>query len=179
MDLNARSSVRLFLAAVPDAETAERIYRLAGALKRAHKFDGKIIEPDRLHVSLFSLGESPDLIARMACEAATEVHAPPFGVSFDRSASFRGKPGNRPFVLLGDEGLDRLRSFRRTLGVAMARNGLGYLAKKEFTPHVTLLYAERNVAEHPIEPICWTVNEFVLIRSLHGHVHLARWPLRT
>jgi len=171
MDHNARNSARLFLAAVPDATTAERIYRLAGALKRAHKFAGKIIEADRLHVSLFSLGESPDLIARMACEAAAEVRAPPFDVLLDRSASFRGKPGNRPFVLLGDEGLDRLRSFRRTLGVAMA--------KKEFTPHVTLLHAERNVAEHPIEPICWTVNEFVLIRSLHGHVHLARWPLRT
>ena len=178
MDHNARNSARLFLAAVPDAATAERIYRLAGALKRAHKFAGKIIEPDRLHVSLFSLGELPDLIASMACEAAAKVRAPPFDVLFDRSASFRGKPGNRPFVLLGDEGLDRLRSFRRTLGVAMARNGLRYLAKKEFTPHVTLLHAERNVAEHPIEPICWTVNEFVLIRSLHGHVHLARWPLR-
>jgi 2'-5' RNA ligase len=74
--------------------------------------------------------------------------------------------------------LDRLRSFRRTLGVAMARKGFRYLAKKDFTPHITLLYAERDVEEHPIEPIYWTVNEFVLIHSMHGHVHLARWPLR-
>jgi 2'-5' RNA ligase len=173
---------QLFLAAVPNADTAERIYRLANALKRAHKFDGKIIEPDRLHISLFFLGGSPNPIARMACEAAAEVRAPPFEVLFDRSASFRGRPGNRPFVLLGDKGLDRLRSLRRTLGVAMARKGFRYLAKKDFTPHVTLLYAERNVEEYPIEPICWTVNEFVLIHSMHGHmhghVHLARWPLR-
>jgi 2'-5' RNA ligase len=34
------------------------------------------------------------------------------------------------------------------------------------------------VEEYPIDPICWTVNEFVLIHSMHGHVHLARWPLR-
>ena len=53
-----------------------------------------------------------------------------------------------------------------------------HLAKKAFMPHVTLLYAERSVEEHPIEPIRWTVNEFVLIHSMHGHVHLARWPLR-
>ena len=51
MDHNASSNARLFLAAVPDADTALRIYRLAAALKRAHKFEGKIIEPDRLHIS--------------------------------------------------------------------------------------------------------------------------------
>jgi 2'-5' RNA ligase len=178
MDHNASSTARLFLAAVPDADTALRIYRLAAALKRAHKFDSKIIEPDRLHISLFFLGGSPNLIARMAYEAAAEVRAPPFEVLFDRTVSFRGRPGNRAFVLLGDKGLDRLRSLRRTLGVAMARKGFRYLAKKDFTPHITLLYAERNVEEYPIEPICWTVNEFVLIHSMHGHVRLARWPLR-
>ncbi|SRR6266481_5701782 len=96
-----------------------------------------------------------NLIARMACEAAAEVRAPPFEVLFDRTVSFRGRPGNRPFVLLGDKGLDRLRSLRRTLGVAMAREGFRYLAKTDFTPHVTLLYVE----EYPIDPICWTVNE--------------------
>jgi hypothetical protein len=26
-------------------------------------------------------------------------------------------------------------------------------------------------------PICWTVSEFVLIQSNHGHTHLARWSL--
>jgi 2'-5' RNA ligase len=114
----------------------------------------------------------------MACEAAADVRAPAFEVLFDRSVSFRGRPGNRPFVLVGDEGLERLRSFRRTLGVAMAGKGFRYLANKDFTPHVTLLHAERSVEEHPIEPICWTVNEFVLIRSMHGHVQLARWPLQ-
>jgi 2'-5' RNA ligase len=42
-------------------------------------------------------------------------------------------------------------------------------------PHIALLYGERAVEEYPIEPICWTVNEFVLIHSLNGHAHLARW----
>ena len=43
---------------------------------------------------------------------------------------------------------------------------------------MTLWYSgEREVDEHPIEPIGWTVREFVLIHSLRGHTHLARWPL--
>ena len=178
MDQNASSSGgRLFLAVLPDADAAARIDRLAVALKRAHKFNRASIEPGRLHVSLFFLGELSEHIVRIACEAAAEVRVPPFDVWFDRSVSFRGKPGNRPLVLVGDDGLDRLKSFRRTLGVALASRGLGRLAKREFTPHVTLLYGERHVEEHPIEPIHWTVNEFVLIHSRHGHVHLARWPL--
>jgi 2'-5' RNA ligase len=172
------SSGRLFLAAVPDADTARRIYRLAVALKRAHGFDGKIIEPERLHVSIFFLGELPEPAVRIACEAAAEVRTSPFDVLFDRSVTFRGKPGNQPFVLTGDDGLERLKSFRRTLGLAMASNGLRFLAKKDFTPHITLMYAEHDVEEHPIEPIGWTVNEFVLIHSMHGHVHLGRWPLQ-
>jgi 2'-5' RNA ligase len=178
VDHDASSDAQLFLAIVPDADTAARIYRLAGVLKRAYKFDGKLIEPEHLHVSLFFLGGLPAHMVQMACEAAADVWARPFDVLFDRSVSFRSRSGNRPLVLIGDDGLDRLRSFRRTLGVAMAKRGLKRLAKNDFMPHLTLLYAERNAEEHPIEPIRWTVNEFVLIHSKHGHVHLARWPLR-
>jgi RNA 2',3'-cyclic 3'-phosphodiesterase len=172
------SSGRVFLAAVPDADTARRIHRLAAVLKRAHRFDARIIEPERLHVSLVFLGGLPAPAVRIACEVAAKVRTLPFDVLFDRSVTFRGKPGNRPFVLTGDGGLDSLKSFRRTLGVAMTSKGLSFLAKKDFTPHITLMYAEHDVEEHPIEPIGWTVNEFVLIHSMHGHVHLGRWPLQ-
>jgi 2'-5' RNA ligase len=179
MEQNATSSSgRLFFAVLPDADTAARIHRLAHVLKCAHKFDRKTIEPQLLHVSLFFLGEPSEPIVRIAREAAAEVRMQPFQLWFDRSASFLGRPGSRPFVLVGDEGVERLRSFRRALGSALAGRGLRRLAKRDFTPHVTVLYADRNVEEHPIEPIGWTVNEFVLIHSMRGHVHLARWPLR-
>jgi 2'-5' RNA ligase len=178
MDLSASSSGRLFLAAVPDADTAARIYGLAAALKRAHKFDRKLIEPERLHLTLFFLGGLPEHVVRRACDAVAEVPVPPFEILFDRYASFRGKPGSRPLVLVGNDGLEPLKSFRQTLGGAMAKEGLKHFAKRDFTPHVTLLYAERSVEEYPIEPICWTVNEIVLIHSKRGHVHLRRWPLR-
>ena len=130
-------SARLFLAAVPDAGTAEQIYRLAGVLKRAHKFDGKLIAPERLHISLYFLGGLPERDIRAACEAAAEVRAERFEVSFDRTASFRGRSGNRPFVLIGEDGLRRLLSFRRMLGAALARRGLRRVANTHFMPHVT------------------------------------------
>jgi len=57
------------------------------------------------------------------------------------------------------------------------RKGLKGWARRAFTPHVTLWYGEREIAENPIEPIGWTVREFVLIHSLRGHTCLARWPL--
>ena len=107
---------------------------------------------------------------RAACAAAMEVRTEPFEVSFDRTASFRGRPGNRPFVLVGESGLRRLESFRPMLGAAMMRRGLRRVANTNFTPHVTLLYDARSVDEHPIEPIVWTVTEFVLIRSVKATI---------
>ena len=173
----SRSSANLFLAAVPDAGTAERIHQLASALKRAHRFDGRLIAPERLHISLFALGGLPEGQHCSAWEAAMEVRTAPFQVWFDRTASFRGRPGNHPFVLIGEQGLRGLQSFRQMFCAALTRRGMRRLANTNFTPHVTLLYDARDVDEYPIEPIGWTVKEFVLIRSLNGHEHLVRWPL--
>ena len=140
----SRSSARLFLAAVPDAGTAERIHQLAGVLKRAHHFDGKLIAPERLHISLFALGGLPEGHLCAAWEAAMEVRTAPFQVWFDRTASFRGRPGNHPFVLIGEQGLRGLQSFRQMFCAALTRRGMRRLANTNFTPHVTLLYDARR-----------------------------------
>jgi 2'-5' RNA ligase len=179
MDEIASESGRLFLAILPDAEASARIDRLAGRLRRAHKFAGKLIQRERLHVSLFFLGEACENIVRMVGDAAANVRTEPFEVTFDRTVSFRGSTGSRPFVLVGEDGPSRLQSFRRALVTAIARKGLRGLAKTNFTPHITLLYDAQSVDEYPIEPISWTAREFVLVHSLKGHVHLARWPLRS
>jgi 2'-5' RNA ligase len=174
-------SGRLFFAVTPSIDVAGRIHRLAEVVKRARQFDGSLTSIDRLHVTLFFLdggSDAREYVVRMACEAAQEVRMSSFEVSFDRIASFRGRPDHHPFVLLGGDGLKGLKLFRRTLGAQMARNGLKRLVNSDFNPHVTLLYAEREVEEHPIEPIFWTVDAFVLIHSMNGHTQLARWPLR-
>lgn len=150
MSRNANPPSRLFLAALPDANTSARIFSLAGVLKRAHGFSGRLIAPERLHVSLFFLGGLPDDMDGADRDVAGEVRVAPFEVCFDRTASFRGRPGSRPFVLIGDEGVRRLKLFRQELGLGLAREGLRGLANKNFEPHVTLLYDPRGVEEYPL-----------------------------
>jgi 2'-5' RNA ligase len=110
--------------------------------------------------------------------AIDDVRFAPFEVAFDRTMSFRDRPGSRPFVLAGDDGLRQLKWFRRSLAAAMIKRGLTHFGRTEFTPHVTLLFADRAVEENPAWPIGWTVRDLVLIHSMKGHRHLARWPLR-
>jgi RNA 2',3'-cyclic 3'-phosphodiesterase len=175
MDPDLGEGGRLYFGAVPDFDSAARMHRLAGILQRAHRFRGKLIAPECLHVSLLFLGRWSEPVVRHACEAVAGVKVNPFEVSFDRTASFGGRPGNHPLVLLGDDTSDRLKSLGHVLGAAIAEKGIGRRAARDFTPHVTLLYGERAIDEYPVEPIRWTVNEFVLIHSLQGHAHLARW----
>lgn len=92
---------------------------------------------------------------------------PAFRVSFDRAESFNGG-------VLGLEILhEQLKVALRIKGKKFGRLG--------FTPHVTLLRDKhRRLHSIPIEPIEWTVSEFVLVHSLLGkttHRVLARFPL--
>jgi 2'-5' RNA ligase len=170
----------LFFAVIPEVDTTSRIYRLGEAIKCARQFQGALTSRDCLHITLFFLGDVRNLSersVRMVLEAAAEVKMEPFEISFDRSASFRGKPGDHPFVLLGGDGLNGIKELRRTLGVPMTKKGLRQWVNADFTPHITLLRDPRKVEEQPIVPICWTVSEFVLIHSNRGHTRLARWPL--
>ena len=180
MHQSSSATARLFLAVLPDAAAATRIHRLAALLKRAHGFSGKLIVPGQLHISLFFLGGLHEQTVRAACEALTDVQEPAFDVLFDRTASFRGRQGSRPFVLIGGDGMRQLRMFRETLGAKLAKQGLGRRVRTSFEPHVTLLYDDLSVEEHPVgEPISWLVKGFVLVRSMNGHEHLANWPLRS
>jgi RNA 2',3'-cyclic 3'-phosphodiesterase len=175
MSLDASENGRLFLAVVPDPGAAIKAYRLSRILRGAHGFDCEPVEAGRLHVTLFFLGGWSEQMVRLAREAANHVRTSAFEASFDRAMSFRGSDSRHPLVLVGDDGLRRLKSFRQGLGAALAEKGLRRLARRDFTPHITLMYGEREVDEYPIEPVCWTVNEFVLIHSLDGHACLGRW----
>jgi 2'-5' RNA ligase len=98
---------------------------------------------------------------------------PPFRVVFDRVMSFR----NGALVLRGDDGLIGLEILQQRLSDVL--DGRPRQARR-FTPHMTLLRDSRLVDERPIEPIGWTVREFVLVHSLLGrtrHRHLVRVPL--
>ncbi len=174
---------RLFFAIFPDPATAATIAQRADALRGAHQLTGRPLAPERFHITLHHLGDHAGVrrdIVAMAGEAAESMTTPSFEVAFDRAASFHNG-GNNPFVLQGGDGLEALKAFQRDLGLAMARAGLGKLVDRSFTPHVTMLYDRRLVAEQALSPIRWTVDGFTLVHSLLGrteHIPLARWALR-
>jgi RNA 2',3'-cyclic 3'-phosphodiesterase len=174
---------RLFFAIFPDVDAAARIAQLARRLRSEHGLKGKPLATKRLHVTLHYLGDYvglPQAIVAAASAAAATVALPSFEVALDRVASFSGRPRNRPFVLLGGDGVAALTAFQQALGTALEKAGLGSRAKSPYTPHVTLLYGNHSVAGQAVETVGWTVHEFVLVHSLLGrtrHVPLARWPL--
>ncbi len=145
---------------------------------------GRALLTERLHITVFSLGVYPtvpeDLIAK-ACKAAAMVVSPPIEIVFNRLETFERKSSDQPLVLTGADGLNPLRRFREELAMALIDVGLGRFAKTGFNPHMTLLYDRRTVRTRAIDPVRWTMTEFVLVDSLRGqtkHVPLARWQLR-
>ncbi len=172
---------RIFLAVLPDTETALRIHALAEVLKAEHGFTGNLILPEHLHVTLFHLGDwaaLPDEIVTLASGAASQVNVPVFDVAFPRVQSFRNSTGVYPSVLTGDK--TQWRTLHEALRTALTDAGLGGATRGDFEPHVTLTYDKVRVKPKAIAPIGWTVKDFVLIHSELGkttHNHLGRWPL--
>jgi 2'-5' RNA ligase len=169
-------SDRLFLAVLPDAETAGRIVQATRHLRISHGLTGKSVRPEHLHVTLCHIetdaGLTPGLVEEVgACAEGIEM--PAFRVCFDRAESFK----NGALVLRGDDGTIGLDVLQQRLSDAL--DGEPRKARS-FTPHVTLLRDSYRVPEQVIEPIEWTVREVVLMHGLVGrmaHRHLARWTL--
>ncbi len=174
---------RIFLAALPDVETAARIRALAEEMKAAHGLTGNLILPGHLHVTLFHLGDwaaLPEEIVTIASLASSQVRASPFDVTFDRAESLRNSTGIYPFVLTGGKNTSPWRGLHEALRVALTNAGLGGATRGEFLPHITLTYDKLRARPLAIAPVTWRVKDFVLIHSELGrttHNHLGRWPL--
>ena len=170
---------RFFFATMPDPATAARISEIAEGLRSEKR---RVLHTERLHVTLYSLGDFayvPGAAITRACAAADRIDVPSFCVTFDQILGFNGRPGHWPLVLTGGEELGALIDFQKQLAEALGKVGLR-VSGKRFTPHVTLLYGERRLDRRTIEPITWTVREFILIHSWIGRTHydvMGRWPL--
>jgi RNA 2',3'-cyclic 3'-phosphodiesterase len=174
----------ILLLAFPAAPVAAEISRRTERYCARRGLSGRPLLADRLHITLFGLGEYPELperLVRKATEAAAAVESAPVAMTFDRLLTFRQNTNAQPLVLSGGDGLAELHRFRQKLALALAGVGLKKFAKSSFTPHMTLLYDPRTIDPRVIDPVRWTLTEFVLVDSLRGetkHVQLARWPLR-
>lgn len=167
-------SLLLFMIRVP-ADMARGMINLRDLLKRGYGLENWAYEAGRLHITLFELGHHVDLppeIVALANHAAASIRPAPFMVEFDRIDSWPDA-----LVLLGKDKPAPLKTFRRELGKALKRGGLG--RKISFVPHITLMRGQTAVEQQAVKTFRWTVNEFVLVNSYQGkYVELACWPLR-
>jgi len=174
----------LFLAIVPQSVDAQRLGPLATALRRQHDLGGKQLQPEHLHITLHEFKDFDRTFAQevvdAAVAAAASVVCPPLPIVFDRACSFNNLRSEKSaFVLRCDAPSDlRVAKLRQALSVVL--RGAGLDPKPSSTPHMTMLYDQRIIPEHPIEPIRWTATRFALILSHVGvghHQWIGCWDL--
>jgi 2'-5' RNA ligase len=173
----------LFFAIRPDAETAEGICRLAAEVRRRHGLTGRPVAAERLHISLNFVADvaKPDRqVIDRALAAAAEVAMQPFVVALDRVGSWGRGAGKKPLVLWADDGVVGARMLHEKIHAPLAATGLAPRIEPNIEPHLTLLRDEAQAPLAFVDPVKWTVGEFVLLDSVRGegrHEVLGRWPL--
>ncbi len=172
----------VFFAVKPDGDAGLQAVARAEELRVAHGLREKARQ-ELLHVTLFAIGNFPDLAPERldtAIKIATAFRMAPFDIVLDRALTFSTKKAKLPLVLAGGDGVAKVRMLRQALLGDMKRAGIRPTAGSDES-HMTLLYDPRQVPEQPIEPIRWTARDFVLVHSHYGlgkHEELGRWPLR-
>ena len=174
------ASANLFFALTPPDAVRPAMEKLGGTLQQAHHLRGHIISKDRLHNTLAAVHDAGSITQNIerAKRIGARIRYPSFPVRFEWTGSFKVGRERYPLVLRGEDGLKPLIEFRQEVCSQMVR--AGFAVTRNYTPHVTLLWADRCVDEYPIAPISWTVQDFVLVLSLVGqsrHIRVARWQL--
>ena len=159
---------KLFLALFPAPGEAQHIARYADELCLRYGMVGPRLATGRLHITLHGLGDFRDAVPRAvvdaAIAAAATITCPPLHIVFDHALSFTRNDG---FVLGCDAGSSAaIARLQQTLALALRRVGLRPAPSR--SPHMTLLYDPRHIAECSIGSIQWTASEFALILSHVG-----------
>lgn len=127
---------------------------------------------DRLHCTMLRLGDEADWsdarIDRLGGLLGS-LDAEPFTVEFDLIA------GN---LLRCARGAPLAGKFHRALRRHAQMCGVA-IPEYDFWLHLSLAYRGASIAAaRNIDPVGWTVEEFLLIRGDRGHQLLGRWPMR-
>ena len=178
----APRSDALFFALVPDASAASRMAEIGREQRLKHGLTGKLVAPEHLHMPLVGLGVHaglPSGLVDLAMQAAAAITMPSFDVVLDRVRSLAGL--RRPLVLCGGEGVSGAAVLQLMIQIAMHELGIDAAGRRHM-PHVMVLDGWRGIVEEDeaVEPVRWTVTEFVLLHSLRGRresVGLGRWAL--
>jgi RNA 2',3'-cyclic 3'-phosphodiesterase len=163
---------RTFVCIVPDAAAAKAIARTALSIAAEAHLADQLVKPERYHLSLAHISDRDRIRSKdefAVGRAARMIEFAAFEVCFSRAGSVRGpprrgRPPNHPLVLLADDGA--IRDLFRSLGSELRKFRIA--VGEYFTPHITLTYSEQFVPMRAIEPIRFTVREFVLLHSERG-----------
>ncbi len=169
----------LYFALRPDVEAARALCALASRRAQA----GPPMDPERLHISLYSLGlhrRLPRQAVVAAIQAAGSVRHAPFMLELDRMASWGRGQGPLPVVAWSDDGLCGVHRLHDVLCQALASTADWRRRKPAIEPHLTLWRAHERTRETFIPPVRWWVRDFALLDSRYGqgrHEVLDRFPL--
>lgn len=170
---------RLFLAIFPDPQHATQLATLAAHHLATHHLGGNAVDADRLHVTVFHLGDyvglPPGLVAN-ATAALSHLAAQPFTIRFDQIGSFGNRQSKSPLVLTASEGNEALHALHKQLVTHLRGSALGQWTRSSFVPHMTMAYDKATIPFEKITPVSWPVREVVLIHSLLGktrHIRMA------
>lgn len=177
---------RLVFGLWPGESAATEIVEALQELRNDGCGEGRAQRPDRYHLTLNCVGDHSELpidVVESARHIATQLRFAAFDVWLDRIGSYTGARGAAGLITLqGDAGVIDVVRLQRKLADEMRRGGLGkYVRKGPFTPHISLLYGARPMAQRSIRPVRWTVREFLLVHSEVGrtrHHRLGEWPLQ-
>ncbi len=167
---------RLFFALLPDEALRLEIADAAAGLERAHRSGGRLLKPERYHLTLNFLGDfqplPPSLVAA-ARAAGDAMRARAFELVLDHAGSFAGSR----VWWLGGARSEELQALWQGLGDGLARQGVR-VQHRGFTPHLTIVRdARRQLEPVTIDPLRWQVDGFALVDSRPGRPYgiLQRW----
>lgn len=170
----------LFFAICPPDAVERQAASIADDYRKAFSLSGKP-RLTTLHVTISHIGEYeelPEEIIFAAQQAGAAAESAPIAINFDQIMSFKQA---QALVLCGEGGRRQLTRLHVQLGVSMHNVGLPHNIKRDFKPHMTLLYDRKIVPSAGLDkPVSWTAPEFLLIDSLLGkteHRIVDRWPL--
>lgn len=173
----------LYFALQPPPEAAAEAFARLAALRARLRLASQPVPSGRLHVSLNFVGDfkrPPGPVIDKAAEAASLVEARRFRVAFNRLGTWPAGDAQRPIVLSGDEGVIGVNDLFSAIHKAMWRLDMAPRRERGIEPHMTLMYDRVEAPEAAVEPVAWTVEDFVLIHTVRGEGRfevVGRFPL--
>ena len=170
---------RLFLAVFPNPQDATQLTTIANNYLASHNLTAGAVEPNRLHVTLFHLGDYtslPPALIESATAALSRLTAQPLIIRFDQIGSFGNRHAKSPLVLAASDGNEQLHALHKQLATHLRAFSLGQWTHGSYAPHMTVAYGKAAMPFEKIEPISWTAGEVLLVHSLLGktrHIPMA------